>query len=72
MNMFRHDNIAEDAHFESAPCLLKSEKESLFHVHLRQQRKTVIAAESNEMGLAGTMKPLEALGHDLPCSAKES
>jgi hypothetical protein len=33
-------------------------------VHLRQQRKTVIATKCNEMGLASTMKRFETFRHD--------
>ena len=63
--MFRHDNIAEDPRLEPSPRLLKSKKERLFHVHLRQQGKTVITTECNEMRLTGTREPFETFRHDV-------
>ncbi len=65
VNMFRHDNIAEDPRLEPSPRLLKSKKERLFHVHLRQQGKTVITTECNEMRLTGTREPFETFRHDV-------
>jgi hypothetical protein len=63
VNVFRHDDIGKDMHPESSPGLLQGQQEKFLHLHLCQERKAMVATESEEVRLSGMMKPFESVGH---------
>src|ERR1035437_7662068 len=71
MSVLRHHNVAVDAQCEAPPNLFQSQQKRFFHAHLCQERKSMIATESQEMRLPGMMETLEPVGHECPLSLEE-
>jgi hypothetical protein len=68
VDMFRHDDITPNTHPEVAARLFKRKQKLFLHPHFSEQRKSVIATESEKVGLPGVMESLESVGHGKPAS----
>jgi hypothetical protein len=63
MYVFRHDDVSINAESKSPPYPLKRGLENLSAIFGQEQWATMIAAECDEMTLAGVVKTLQSPRH---------
>jgi hypothetical protein len=64
MDMFRHDNIADDVQAVPFPHLLQSLFEDIARLRGGEKRGSTVTTERDEMKVAGLLKAVESVGYD--------
>jgi hypothetical protein len=64
--MLWHDDVPVDAHREALAALLQRNQERILHIHPREKRMPMVAAESEKVGLPGIVKALQSRGQNDP------